>query len=97
MYYRTIPTNLAVAAIASLIADEEAGGSKFVENKVTVLKTSNKPGTPKNMATFVEVDDHIPAEPVLALQGDAPPAGKTLQWNGVMLVGGTMSVVELYR
>ncbi|MDC8011020.1 hypothetical protein [Tahibacter soli] len=98
MYYRTIPTNLNVADITLLITGEEAGGSKFVENKVTFLKTSaSKSGAVKNMAKFIELDDSIPPPPVVIVNGDAAPAGKALQWTGPMLVKGTMTIVELYR
>lgn len=98
MYYRTIPTNLSVADITTLIVGEEAGAAKFVDNKVTLLKTSAAAaGGLKNVAQFVPLDDSIPSPPVAIVSGDPKPAGKTLQWTGAMLVKGTMKIVELYR
>jgi hypothetical protein len=97
MYYRTIPANLDVDAIASLLADEEAGGSKFVENKVGPLKTAAGPATLTNIAKFVDLDDQIPPDPALVLHGQAVPNGKTVEWSGVMLVKGTMKVVDVCR
>ncbi|WP_313919374.1 hypothetical protein [Tahibacter sp.] len=98
MYYRTIPTNLAVNDITTLIVGEEAGASKFIDNKVTFLKTSaDKTGGLKNVAQFLALDDNIPAPPVVIVSGDAKPDGKALQWTGAMLVKGTMKIVEIYR
>jgi hypothetical protein len=97
MYYRTIPADLDVGAISGLIADEEAGGSKFVENKVAALKTAaNGAAVPTNIIKFLELDD-VPAEPTVLLKNADAPTGKAAQWTGVMLVKGTMKVVVLYR
>ncbi|UXI70535.1 hypothetical protein [Tahibacter amnicola] len=99
MYYRTIPTDRTVDEISNLIIGEEAGGSQFVENKVSVLKESSedRSNTLKNLAKFLELDDSIPARPVVILAGADKPQGKSLVWNGVMLVQGVMKVVEIYR
>jgi hypothetical protein len=97
MYYRTIPSNLSVDAIASLIADEEAGAAQFVENKVAPIKTSATPASPKNVAKFIERDDDIPKVPVMVLHGDSIPDGKKVDWSGAMLVKGTMKIVDLCR
>lgn len=98
MYYRTIPTNLAVGDITTLIVGEEAGASKFIDNKVTFLKTSaGNTGALKNVAQFIPLDDSIPARPVVIVSGDPKPDGKALQWTGAMLVKGTMKIVEIYR
>ena len=97
MYYRSIPSNLSVDDIASLIADEEASASRFVENKIAAFKTSAEPVEPENIAKFVELDDNLPPTPFLIVHGDSIPSGKKLQWTGPMLINGKMKIVDLCR
>ena len=97
MYYRTIPSDLSMDDVSSLIADEEAGAAQFVECKIAALKTSTAPVKPKNVAKFVELNDSIPKTPLLILHGDATPAGKKVQWTGPMLVKGKTTIVDLCR
>lgn len=97
MYYRSIPSNLSLSDIASLIADEESGASRFVECKIAAMKTSPDPVDPENIVKFIELDDSIPALPVLVSHGSAIPKGKSAMWTGPMLVKGTMKIVDLCR
>lgn len=97
MYYRTVAGNKTLAVINQLIIAEEAGGSKFVENKVAAINpTPAKPGL-SNIMKFNEIDGPVPPLPVLQLAATPAPAGKTLQWSGAMLVTGSMQIVALYR
>ena len=97
MYYRTVAGNKALAVINQLIIAEEAGGSKFVENKVAAMNpTPARPGL-SNIMKFNEIDGPVPPQPVLLLSTASAPAGKTLQWTGAMLVAGSMQIVALYR
>lgn len=97
MYQRSIPGNLSVGDIATLIADEEAGGSQFAGNQIRLFKQAGKPGAMRNVADFNVLDDAIPNRPTLIVKGSAAPAGLTLQWSGSMLVKGSSTVVEIYR
>lgn len=96
MYYRSEPGTLTIQEIASRISDEEAGGSKFVESKVTLMKTG-KAEALRNIIKFVELDGPVPAEATLAVFGSPAPEGKKEEWTGVMLVSGTQQPVTLYR
>jgi hypothetical protein len=97
MYYRSIPKNLSLDDIASLIADEEAGASRFVECKVAALKTSDDPVDPVNVVKFIDLADYIPSEPKLVSHGANPPSGTKVEWTGPMLVLGSMKIVDLCR
>lgn len=97
MYYRTVAGNKTLEVLNQLVVNEEAGGSKFVENKVAAVNPSpTKPGL-SNMMKFNEIDGPVPPLPTLVVSGAAAPSGKTLQWTGPMLVAGSMQIVALYR
>lgn len=97
MYYRTVAGNKTLATINQLVIAEEAGGAKFVENKVAAFNpTPARPGL-SNIMKFNEIDGPVPPLPVLQASGVAAPAGKTLQWTGAMLVAGSVQIVDLYR
>lgn len=97
MYYRTVAGNKSLSAIQQLVIAEEAGGARFVENKVAAFNpTPAKPGL-SNIMKFNEIDGPVPPLPVLQASGVAAPPGKTLQWSGAMLVAGSMQIVALYR
>ena len=97
MYYRTVAGNKTLDAISSLIADEEAGASKFVEDKVATVKTAANKQALSNLMKFLELDAPVPPVPILTLVGQPAPAGKSLQWSGPMLVAGNLTMVNLYR
>ena len=75
--------------------DEEAGGSKFVECKISQIVKGSK-RVIVNMLKFVELPaGELPPDLTLEIKRRAEPPKP--EWEGAMLVDGTTSLVYLYR
>lgn len=96
MYYRSEPGNLGLAQLAAHIADEEAGGSRFTDAKVVLIKTG-KTEQLRNLVSFVELPGRAPKEALLQPFDAAPPEGRGEVWSGVLLVSGRMTPVRMFR
>ncbi len=79
--------------ITSAIAGEEAGGSEFGKNTVSVRKNKAT-----NIATFHPLPaGTFPKELTVLRQGAPAPGGKIQLWSGAMIVKGTNTAVVVYR
>jgi len=74
------------------VQDEEAGASKFVDNAIRELD-----GRLVNLATFEELaPGQVPPRPTFVKLGQLP-AGRTAQWTGVLLLGGSNTAAQMFR
>jgi hypothetical protein len=82
-----------LAGYAGRVADEEAGASKFVNNRVGMLD-----GILVNLATFSELKDgdQLLPEPTFVPVGQVP-TGKSAEWTGVVLLKNLNVAVSMYR
>ncbi|MDO8388189.1 MAG: hypothetical protein Q8K29_07760 [Polaromonas sp.] len=90
-YYMTMSGAHTLAKLQQAIRGEEALASQFVKSQLSAVD-----GSITNLVTFQEVNAIPPALKLLP-HGSAAPAGSTLAWSGVMLVGGSNAVVDAYR
>jgi hypothetical protein len=82
-----------LAGFTDRVADEEAGASRFVQNRIGMLD-----GSLVNLATFSEMNDgdELLPEATFVPLGKVP-AGKTASWTGIVLVKDRNVAVSMYR
>ncbi|RZJ26749.1 MAG: hypothetical protein EOO54_01760 [Haliea sp.] len=90
-YYMTLSGAHTLAKLQQAIRGEEALASKFVKSQLSAVD-----GVITNLVTFDDANAVPPAIKLLA-HGGAAPDGSTLVWSGVMLVGGSNAVVDIWR
>lgn len=90
-YHMTMSGTNTLAKLQAAIRGEEALASRFLRSQLTAVD-----GFITNLATFEDAAA-IPSAIKLQSHGSATPTGHTLIWSGVMLVGGSNTVVDIYR
>jgi hypothetical protein len=74
------------------VQNEEAGAAKFVDNAIREFD-----GNLVNLATFEALGPgRVPPLPTFVKLGQMP-AGKTAEWTGVLLLGGSNTAVQMFR
>ena len=91
LYNKTLSGAHALDKLQEAIRFEEKLACQFINSQVAAVGT-----TITNKLTFQEVDA-IPPDIQLLTHGGAAPDGSTLVWSGVMLVGGSNAVVDIWR
>ena len=90
-YHATVDGKLTIGKIQSAIAGEEGLGARFLKSQLTAVD-----GKITNLLTFEEIDE-LP-DPIRVLKHPSEqPEDTTLVWSGVMLVGGSNTMVDCYR
>lgn len=85
-----VPSTL--AGYQSRVANQEAGGSEFVDSRVSPLDNRST-----NLAMFKHLaPGQPPATPGFVKLGELP-AGKTALWTGVVLIDGRNLAVQMFR
>ena len=74
------------------VSDEEAGGSIFVSNEQIMLE-----GKLVNLAKFRALDLDMPDTTPRFVELGKTPAESTVEWTGVVLVGGVLTAAEMFR
>ena len=90
-YLMTMRGAHTLAQLQQAVRGEEALASKFVKSQLSAVD-----GGITNLVTFQEINA-IPAKVQLLAHGSAAPDGSSLVWSGVMLVGGSNTVVDIWR
>lgn len=81
-----------LADFVGRVADEEAGASEFVDNRIATLDNQLV-----NLATFRELaPGQVPQPPTFAELGHGP-AGQMPVWTGVVMIGSKNLAVSLFR
>jgi hypothetical protein len=92
-YFVTADGSSSLAVLEDQLFDEEGGASEFSDSQVSFID-----GAMTNLWKFKMLEPGtLPPEATLQIQGTEPPTDKTLKWNGVMLVEGSLAAVDLYR
>jgi len=81
-----------LAGYTNRVANEEAGASEFVDNRVSV-----DAGIATNHASFkVLPPGQLPDPPTFVKLGSLP-AGKQPSWTGVLLIAGLNVAAQMFR
>ena len=91
-YHATVEGSKTLKKIESAIAGEEALGAVFLKSQLTAVD-----GKITNLLTFEEVDELPDPIQVLKHPSTQPDDATSLVWSGVMLVGGSNTLVDCYR